>query len=48
MKTTPELIEAIQDVARGKVERIAKPGQWVVYLNDDGAVVVEDFSEGAK
>ena len=34
-------VEAIRDVAAGRVERVAAPGKWRVWRGDDGRVKFE-------
>lgn len=47
MKTVEDaqIEQAKKDVESGRVQRIAVPGQWRVFKNDDGEVVVERFAE---
>lgn len=38
-----QIEQAKKDVASGRVQRIAVPGQWRVFKNEDGEVVVDRF-----
>lgn len=35
-----DIAQAVRDVAAGKVERVAAPGQWVVFRNEVDGVTV--------
>lgn len=35
------LVEAIRDVAAGRVERVVAPGKWRVWRGEDGRVKFE-------
>lgn len=36
-----QIAQAVKDVEAGRVQRIAVPGQWRVFKDGDGKVVVE-------
>lgn len=40
-----QIEQAKKDVESGRVQRVAVPGQWRVFKNVDGEVVVERFNE---
>lgn len=40
-----QIEQAKKDVASGRVQRVAVPGQWRVFKDEDGEVVVERFDE---
>ena len=40
-----QIEQAKKDVEAGRVQRIAVPGQWRVFKDGDGKVVVERFAE---
>lgn len=39
-----QIEQAKKDVASGRVQRIAVPGQWRVFKNENGEVIVERFN----
>lgn len=43
-----QIEQAKKDVASGRVQRIAVPGQWRVFKNEDGEVVVDRFAESRQ
>lgn len=42
-----QIEQAKKDVQSGRVQRVAVPGQWRVFKDENGEVVVETFEEAS-